>query len=215
MTDDNDTRSGVVVISLNRLELITCVNDGVTNPVTALWTRTSGAVGIPARVNDLVGDPAGRSYITGYTTGGLDGNPMIGGRDAFLHARDRNGDRIWSVQLGAPGSFAQGYGIATNRTWEEIYVSGGAQGDVGNLTNTTVMKAHNYVAKFDTAGNRLWVVQQDPAVSPAGGQAAVYSNGVNREPNGNLYLGGYTGGNFGGNTLVGTSDTFVTKLAAP
>ncbi|RKH35919.1 hypothetical protein D7Y13_00550 [Corallococcus praedator] len=446
VTDDNDTRAGVVVISLNRLELITCVNDGITNPVTALWTRTSGAVGTPVRVHDLVGDPAGRSYITGFTTGGLDGNPMIGGMDAFLHARDWNGDRIWSVQLGAPDSIALGYGIATNRTWEEIYVggftdgsmhgtprvgsrdafvtkyrytgvrqwtrqqgvagtstegydvavdtadnaflvgtatggldgntrtgdkdvfvtkydaagtrqwtrqmgaagqntvgrraatdaagnvyvsgwtyggldgntrqgvqdafvikydsagvkqwtrqlgssgnnvwlygsttdaagnvyltgqsgggldgnpnptpgsdaylakydpsgnrlwtrefsaangiwasgifidetgiyvSGGAQGDVGNLTNTTVLKGHNYVAKFDTAGNRLWVVQQNPAVSPAGGPAPVYSNGVNREFNGSLYLGGYTEGNFGGNTLVGTYDAFVTKLAAP
>ncbi|RKG86725.1 SBBP repeat-containing protein [Corallococcus terminator] len=446
VTDDNDTRAGVVVISLNRLELITCVNDGITNPVTALWTRTSGAVSTPVRVHDLVGDPAGRSYITGFTTGGLAGSPMIGGMDAFLHARDWNGDNIWSLQLGVPDSVTLGYGIATNRTWEEIYVagftdgamdgtpkvgardafvtkyrytgvrqwtrllgvagtstegydvavdtadnafvvgttlggmdgntrtgpqdvfvtkydaagiklwtrqmgaasqntvgrraatdaagnvyvsgwtyggldgntrvgaqdafvikydsagvkqwtrqlgssgnnvwlygsatdaagnvyltgqsgggldgnpnptpggdvylakydpsgnrlwtrefsaangiwasgifidttgiyvSGGAQGDVGNIANATFVKGHNYVAKFDTAGNRLWVVQQNPAVSPAGGQASVYSNGVNRESNGNLYLGGYTDGNFGGNTLVGTSDAFVTKLAAP
>ncbi|RKH21181.1 hypothetical protein D7X74_01985 [Corallococcus sp. CA047B] len=329
VTDDNDTRAGVVVISLNRLELITCVNDGITNPVTALWTRTSGAVGTPVRVHDLVGDPAGRSYITGFTTGGLDGNTRTGDKDVFVTKYDAAGTRQWTRQMGAAGQNTVGrraatdaagnvyvsgwtyggldgntrqgvqdafvikydsagvkqwtrqlgssgnnvwlYGAATdaagnlyltgqsgggldgnpnptpgsdaylakydpsgNRLWTRefsaangiwasgifidetgIYVSGGAQGDVGNLTNTTVLKGHNYVAKFDTAGNRLWVVQQNPAVSPAGGPAPVYSNGVNREFNGSLYLGGYTEGNFGGNTLVGTYDAFVTKLAAP
>ncbi|WP_338868355.1 SBBP repeat-containing protein [Myxococcus stipitatus] len=85
---------------------------------------------------------------------------------------------------------------------------------MGNPTNTTFSVAHPYVAKFDTSGNRQWLVQQNAATN-AGAPSPVYSNGVNVDGDGNIYLGGYFTGTFDGNAKAGDPDSFVSKLAAP
>nr|WP_227026951.1 SBBP repeat-containing protein [Corallococcus soli] len=180
---------------------------------TKQWTRQFGAAGNNAWLYGAATDAAGNLYLTGQSGGGLDGNPNpTTGGDAYLIKYDPSGNRLWTREFSsAHGIWASGIFIDDTG----IYVSGGSPGDVGNLANTTLGKAHNYVAKFDTAGNRLWVVQQNPAVTAAGALAPVYSNGVNRDFNNRLYLGGYVEGNFDGNVLVGQYDAFVTKLAAP
>nr|WP_253899758.1 SBBP repeat-containing protein [Corallococcus carmarthensis] len=204
VTDDNDTRAGVVVVSMRQLELIHCANDGTSNPVTALWTRTAGAAGYWTQVQDLVGDPAGRSYVTGITTGGLLGNAMVGPMDAFLHARDWNGNVLWSKQIGVPGGVTLGYDIARNSTWEELFVGGFTS---GALDGTPVVGERDaFLTKYRYTGVRQWTRQV--------GGAGVITEGYGAAVDGlgNSFLAGSANGGVDGNTRIGNYDAFVTKF---
>lgn len=176
-----------------------------------LWTRQLGSGGNTVWLYGSATDAAGNVYVTGQSGGGLDGNPnTTAAGDVYLSKYDASGTRQWTREFSATnGIFASGLFIDASG----VYVSGGGRGDVGNPANTTYSVAHNYIAKFDTAGTRQWVLQQNPAMA-AGAPSPVYSNGVSRAPNGAFYLGGYTGGNFDGNVLFGDTDGFVTKLPA-
>ncbi|HZI15543.1 MAG TPA: hypothetical protein VE153_34545 [Myxococcus sp.] len=113
--------------------------------------------------------------------------------------------------LGASGG-VWARGVVVNASG--VFVAGSGQGDVGNPSGIGPSNAHNYVAKFDLAGTRQWVTQQSPAKLPSGADTPVMCQGLAMDPSGNFYLGGYTGGSFDGNTLVGSDDGFVTKLPA-
>ncbi|MCP3141818.1 SBBP repeat-containing protein [Pyxidicoccus xibeiensis] len=205
ITDDNDTRSGIVVISIGRLELLHCV----TAPYSAtqsVWTRTTGSPAGFTRVHDMAGDPAGRTYITGMTQLGLDGAQAVGGMDAFLQARDWNGAKLWSVQIGAPNGAAWGYGIAQNRTWEEIYVAGIVSGSIDGTPTTGFGEA--FLTKYRYTGLRQWTRQLGNAGSDTEGF------GVAVDAADNAFLGGTVEGALDGNPAIGTSDAFVTKYDA-
>ncbi|NBD07942.1 MULTISPECIES: SBBP repeat-containing protein [Corallococcus] len=204
VTDDNDPRAGIVVISLSRLELITCANDGVTNPATPVWTRTFGAAGAPTQVMDLSGDSAGRSYVTGYTSGGVNGAPMVGLMDSFIQARNWDGVITWSKPIGAPGSVALGYGIATSSNFEEIAVAGFTDGSVDGTPKIGNRDA--FLTKYRYTAARQWTRQ----VGGAGFNTEGYDTAF--DTSGNSFLMGSTYGGLDGNTLTGTIDVFVTKF---
>ncbi|MFP2906569.1 SBBP repeat-containing protein [Pyxidicoccus sp. 3LFB2] len=205
ITDDNDTRAGIVVVSMYKLELINCSTPAY--PVTqALWTRTTGVAGTFTRVHDIAGDPAGRSYVTGMTTGALEGIPMVGAMDGFLQARDWSGGTIWSKQLGAPGTLTLGYGIAQNRTWEEIYVAGFTDGSVDGTPEMGGREA--LLTKYRYTGVRQWTRQLGaPGVNTEGYGVAV--DGAD-----NSFLVGSVNGGLDGNVRAGTFDAFVSKYDA-
>ncbi|QSQ26004.1 SBBP repeat-containing protein [Pyxidicoccus parkwayensis] len=202
ISDDNDTRSGIVVISMGRLELLNCATS--TYPAAnAAWTKTTGSAGGFTRVHDLVGDPVGRTYITGMTQPGLDGSPLVGLMDAFLQARDANGNKLWSVQIGAPGGLALGYGIARNRTWEDIYVGGFVDGSVDGTPTTGYREA--LLTKYRYTGVRQWTRQLGNVGSNTEG-FGVAVDGLD-----NAFIAGTVEGALDGNPAIGTSDAFVAK----
>jgi hypothetical protein len=195
-TDDNDTRTGVEVISLARVELMGCSGQPD-------WTRTIGATGAWTQGMALVGDPAGRSYLSGMTTGAVNGVPMIGAMDAYVRAYDWAGGTIWSQTLGVPGSVAVSYGIATNRTWEEIYAVGYVSGGLDG--NTPVGGTDAFVTNIRYTGVKHWTRQ----LGAAGVQTEAY--GVAVDSSNNVFVVGTVTGGLDGNTLTGSSDLFVTK----
>ncbi|WP_164018507.1 SBBP repeat-containing protein [Pyxidicoccus trucidator] len=202
ITDDNDTRAGIVVVSLGKLELLNCVT--ATYPVTqATWTRTTGSPAGFTRVHDITGDPAGRTYVTGMTQPGLDGTPLVGLLDGFLQARDWNGAKIWSAQIGAPGGIALGYGVAHNRTWEEIYVAGFVDGSIDGTPSTGYREA--FLMKTRYTGVRQWTRQLGNVGSSTEGYAAAVDAADN------VFLAGTVEGALDGTARIGTSDAFVSK----
>lgn len=205
ISDDNDTRTGIVVISMGRLELLNCASS--TYPATqAAWTRTTGSPGGFTRVHDMTGDPSGRTYITGMTQPGLDGSPLVGLMDAFLQARDSAGNKLWSVQIGAPDGIALGYGVARSRTWEDIYVGGFANGSVDGTPTTGYREA--LLAKYRYTGVRQWTRQLGNVGSSTEGYG-VAVDGLD-----NVFLAGTVEGALDGQAAIGTSDAFVTKYDA-
>ena len=68
-----------------------------------LWTRQMGTI-----YNDMAfgvfADPTGNVYVTGYTSGSLDGNTGTGGADIFVVKYASNGTKLWTRQLGSPQS---------------------------------------------------------------------------------------------------------------
>jgi hypothetical protein len=206
VTDDNDARTGIEVVSMRQLELIHCSNAGPYTPVSALWTRTAGAAGYWAQVQGLVGDPAGRSYAAGITTGGLLGNAMVGLMDAFLHARDWNGNVLWSKQIGAPGAITLGYDIVRNSTWEEVFVGGFTSGSLDGAP--LVGQRDAFLTKYRYTGVRQWTRQ-------VGGPGVITEGyGVAVDGMGNAFLAGTANGGVDGNTRIGNYDAFVTKFDA-
>ncbi|MFE8602782.1 SBBP repeat-containing protein [Archangium violaceum] len=200
VTDDNDSRAGVEVISLGRMELIGCATGGV-----PIWTRLQGSAGGFIRVHDLATDPAGRSYTTGMTTGSFSG-PLVGVMDGFLNAYDWNGNLIWSRQMGAPNTITLGYGIVRNRRFEEIFV-GGFTG--GALDGGPLMSGRDaFVTKYRYTGVRGWTRQ----IGAPGASTEGYGIGVDAADN--SFLVGSTDGSLDGNTRIGAYDAFVTKYDA-
>ncbi|MCP3105494.1 SBBP repeat-containing protein [Myxococcus sp. K15C18031901] len=204
VTDDNDAAPGVHVVSLRTLELITCVNDGVPNPVSAQWTQTFGATGASTQVLDLAGDSTGNTYVTGYTGGALNGTPMVGLLDSFLQARNAGGTLLWSKPIGAPGNFALGYGIATGQASDDVYVAGYTAGSVDGTP--IIGQTDAFVTKYRKTGVRQWTRQ----VGGAGFATEGYDVAVDASDN--VFLVGVAEGGLDGNTRVGNRDMIVTKF---
>ena len=61
------------------------------------------------------------------------------------------------------------------------------------------------VVKYDTSGTKQWAYQY-------GTSSDDFGEGIVVDSAGNLYVTGYTSGNFYGNVNAGSSDVFLMKL---
>ncbi len=99
---------------------------------TKLWTEQLGT----ANYNDGRGvsvDGRGNAYVTGYTSGGLDGNTSAGGVDMFLTKYDTDGTKLWTEQLGT-ASYDGGHGVSVDGSGN-AYVTGSTRGDFDGNAN--------------------------------------------------------------------------------
>ena len=90
------------------------------------WTRQFGTGGVDVAYG-VTTDTAGRVYVTGYTTGALEG-AGAGGSDAFVRAFDGSGDLRWTRQFGTGGADVAN-GIATDAEGD-VYVAGRTGGSL-------------------------------------------------------------------------------------
>jgi len=101
-------------------------------------------------------------------------------------------------------SYDFGEAVATDNAGNIILV-GETQGSVGAGGNAG--RYDMFVAKYDSAGTRLWLRQR-------GSDQREFAFGVAADPSGNIYTTGYTGGSFDGNSHTGDNtrfDVFVMK----
>ncbi|AGC46580.1 hypothetical protein MYSTI_05300 [Myxococcus stipitatus DSM 14675] len=233
-----------------------------------LWTRTVGMSGERTESRRVATDSAGNVYVSGWTTGGLDGNTVNSPSDVFVTKFNGSGVKQWTRQAGTSTGGAFNYDTTTDsdgnvylagvspggmdgvpdgsnqsnafvvkyspsgvRLWvwelssgsgsavtgifarpEGLYVSGSGSGDVSRADDMSGGAIHSFVARLDFSGNVMWVVQQPPAVKN-GVPIDVQPYGLSVDSSGSPYLGGFLYGDFDGNTLKGSPDAFVTKLA--
>ncbi|MBU8899765.1 SBBP repeat-containing protein [Corallococcus sp. M34] len=202
ISDDNDTRAGIVVISMGTLELIGCAP----TTVNALWVKTQGAPDGFTRQHDLVGDLAGRTYVTGMTNVGLEGNPAVSAMDGFLNAYNSSGAKIFAAQFGVTNGATVGYGIARNSTYEQIYVAGLTD---GSLDGTASSGGRDFfLTKYRYTGVRQWTRQ----LGVSGYSTEGY--GVAVDGSDNAFVVGSTDAGLDGNVRTGRYDAFVTKYDA-
>jgi hypothetical protein len=150
----------------------------------------------------IASDSTNNVYVTGSTNGGLDGNTMMSSQDIFVTKFDSNGIKQWTKQLGVSGYNTYTSSIAVDST-SSIYISGYTNGGLDG--NTLVGTNDLFVTKYNTSGTRQWT--QQLGVSGKNTTA----NSVAVDSANNIYLTGTTDGGLDGNTLAGTSDTFITK----
>ncbi|WP_253899500.1 SBBP repeat-containing protein [Corallococcus carmarthensis] len=152
------------------------------------WVRQLGA-NLDEQANAVA--VSGTSvYVAGQTTSQLGADPKAGGQDAFIARYDTAGNLQWVHQLGTT-QMDRATAVATDADGN-AYVAGTTFGGLDFYTNAGGIDY--FIAKYDAAGNRLWLRQN-------GTQMDDFATGIAIGADDTLYFAGYTGGSFanGGN----------------
>ena len=168
---------------------------------TRQWTRLSGTTGGDESGWSAVAvDGSGNIYVTGYTSGNLDGETNAGGSDAVLIKYNSSGTRQWTRLLGSAASDSA-WSVGVDGSGN-VYISGFTAGSLGDQTNSGGTDA--FLAKYNPSGTLQWVRQ-------LGNATLTYSYAVAVASSGNAYISGMTRGSLDGETNVGIQDIFVAK----
>ncbi len=150
-----------------------------------LWILQFGGSGHD-EVRSAAQDEAGGVYLGGFTNSSL-GGPFSGGLyDSWFARYDSAGNQLWIRQLGtATGDFANATAPDGSRG---VYVSGFTGGSLGGLSAGNI---DAWLARYDSAGNQIWIRQLGTS-SPDAASAAVWDGSSS------VYIGGLTNGNLVG-----------------
>ena len=116
---------------------------------TKQWTKQLGTSSTDYATG-IATDSSGNVYVTGSTSGGLDGNTSAGSSDLFVVKYDSSGTKQWTRQLGSYSSDVAN-GIATD-SGGNVYVTGYTSGGLDG--NTSAGSADLFIVKYDTNGNK-------------------------------------------------------------
>jgi hypothetical protein len=160
-----------------------------------LWIRQFGTTRFD-QARALAPDGAGGVLVAGRTDGSL-GGPNAGGRDVFLARYDSVGERLWILQFGTRG-YDQVYALAPDGAGG-VMVAGMTEGSLAGHAG----RDDAYLARYDSAGNRLWIRQFGTSVDDSA--RALAPDGA-----GGAIVTGFTHGSLGGPS-AGGSDAFVAR----
>ncbi|MCH8270364.1 MAG: SBBP repeat-containing protein, partial [Planctomycetes bacterium] len=165
-----------------------------------LWIRQFGTTQSDG-ASALAPDDAGGMFVGGWTAGNL-GGPHSGLADAFVARYDADGNQIWITQFGT-GSDDPVWALAPDGAGG-VMVAGHTRGSLGG-PNAGIEDA--FLARYDVAGNRLWIRQfgtnrQDRA-------RALAPDGA-----GGVFVAGETNGSLGGPFAGGLRDAFLARYDA-
>jgi hypothetical protein len=172
---------------------------------TKQWTRMLGSLPVNGGNGDngsgVAVDVNGNIYVSGITQGNLDGNTNAGGDfDIFLVKYDASGTKQWTRQLGTSAS-DESAGVAVD-TSGSAYVTGNTNGDLDGNSNAGGYDM--FLVKYDASGSKQWTRQ-------LGTSEADWAYDVSVDASGNVYVTGFTNGDFDGNTSEGNPDMFLVK----
>ncbi|HLG02603.1 MAG TPA: SBBP repeat-containing protein, partial [Bacteroidia bacterium] len=179
------------------------------------WMQHAGGATIDEGA-DIGIDAAGNSCITGYfTTTANFGALSIGSSgldDIYVASLNTSGIFNWAVKAGGSGS-DRALSIKVDAAGNS-YITGFFNGTATFGGNTVISSGVQdiFIAKYDNAGNCVWVQR-------AGGSGSDIGNGITVDNAGNVIVTGEFAGSaaFGSttlNSLNGTTDVFTTKLDA-
>ena len=167
---------------------------------TKQWTKQLGTSGSDVG-NRVTIDNSSNIYITGSTTGGLDGNTHSGGWDIFLVKYNSSGDKQWTKQLGTTSGSDYGNGVTVDYS-NNIYVTGTAEDGLDG--NSAAGSDDIILIKYFDNGTKQWTKQIGTSGSDGG-------FGVTVDNSSNIYITGYTNGVLDGSTYSGSADMFLLK----
>ncbi|MCB1158244.1 MAG: SBBP repeat-containing protein [Leptospiraceae bacterium] len=173
---------------------ITCASSSWTKQIGVASKFTTGA--------RITLDSNGNIYMTGNTSGALDGNTLTGSQDVFVIKYDSSGTKQWTKLMGSVSQFTAGTGIATDSTGN-VYVTGNTTGALDGNTQTGIRDV--FVIKYDSSGTKQWTKQMGVATKNTQGQSLTIDS------SGNIYVTGETGGALDSQTLNGNQDGFIIK----
>jgi catechol 2,3-dioxygenase-like lactoylglutathione lyase family enzyme len=161
-----------------------------------LWIRQLGTSAVD-NVEAAAPDGSGGVYVSGWTRGSL-GGPHVGFTDAWLARYDGAGNQLWIRQLGT-STWDEAYAAAPDGSGG-VYVGGSTKGNLG------APKAGGYdvwLARYDGAGNQLWIRQLGTSSEESATAAAP-------DGSGGVYVNGWTDGSLGGPN-AGSRDVWLAR----
>lgn len=171
---------------------------------TLLWVRLLGTAGNedPAGIflRDVADSPV-TVFISGTTTGDLDGNGNKGAEDIFVAKYDASGSIQWVTQLGSAAS-DKAIAMAGDSSGN-VYITGSTAGNLDSNVNSGPDDV--FLAKYNTSGVKQWVTLLGSAGSDVGRDVIL-------DGSGNIYVTGSTDGSLDGNPVSGNIDAFVAKF---
>jgi hypothetical protein len=181
--------------------------DGSASLATGLVYLTPGAYQMGGPVDDrtsgVVVDAEGSVYVSGGTTGALDGLGA-GDFDALLVKYDAAGRRVWTRQLGT-SVWDYARDVAIDRGTGDVLIVGYGAGDI-DADGTTAGGTDVFVARFTADGARVWVRQIGTTGNDEAWDLAV-------DASGNTVVSMWTDAAFAGATSAGGLDYAVARLA--
>jgi hypothetical protein len=142
-------------------------------------------------------DGSGGVYVGGYTYGSL-GGPNAGSVDAWIARYDSSGNQVWIRQLGSPG--VEVANAAAPDGSGGVYIGGWTQGSLGG-PNAGGFDA--WIARYDGAGNQVWIRQ-------FGSLDDDVANAAAPDGSGGVYVDGNTYGSLGGPN-AGSYDAWLAR----
>jgi hypothetical protein len=166
---------------------------------TKQWTKQLGSSGYDTGSGVTV-DSSDNIYVTGTTSGGLDGNTNSGDQDIFLVKYNSSGTKQWTKQLGTSATDI-GNGVTVDSS-DNIYVTGSTGGGLDGNTNSGWRDI--FLVKYNSSGTKQWTKQLGTSGIDWGYEVTVDSSN-------NIYVTGSTGGGLDGNTSSGGNDLILVK----
>jgi hypothetical protein len=162
-----------------------------------VWTTQLGTRGSDRSWSVAV-DASDNAYISGYTSGSLDGS-NAGNYDAFVGKFDSGGNEVWTTQIGT-SSHDYSYSIAVDASGN-AYISGYTSGSLGG---SNAGSGDAFLSKLDSDGNEVWTTQIGTSMWDGSSSVAV-------DAFGNAYISGSTEGDLGG-LNAGRRDVFLSMF---
>ncbi len=164
-----------------------------------LWVRQLGTFSSES-VASAAGDGSGGVYVCGNTGGSL-GGTSAGQSDAWLARYDAAGVQLWVRQFGTTAVDAA-HAAAPDGSGG-VYLSGFTGGILGG---PSAGARDAWLARYDAAGNRLWIRQ-------LGTNSDDYAYGAALDGSGGVYVSGETRGSLGGPS-AGEWDAWLARYDA-
>jgi len=165
------------------------------------WLRPAAATGNSGG-RGVVSDRYGNTYVSGFYSGtatvGTNILISLGGQDIFLARYDSAGNPVWARSAGSTLNDL-GWAVATDPAGNVVVVGSiRTNATFGGVTVTNAGVFDPFVAKYDPAGNLLWV-------RTAAGTADERGFGVTTDAAGNIYTCGFFNGplSFSGTVITG------------
>ncbi len=216
-TTESDTAKGVAAVGTDAIVVVGETQGALPGQVSAgltdafvrsydaagsiVWTEQFGS-SADDRVAGVASDGAGHIIVAGMAGEALPGQTSEGSADAFIRKYDTDGSVLWTRQFGTSGFDS----IATLAVDEDDNII--VAGRTGGAFPTYSLVGFNdiFIAKYDSSGTRLWVLQFGV------GSGALYPYALGADASGDVFVAGRAeDATLPGQTSSGGNDAFVRK----
>lgn len=184
-------RAGIIIIGLATFAI---KSESQTN---FIWGRQYGSDKDEYVMNHVV-DNIGNIYVSGKTTGTMDGKNQ-GKNDGFITKIDSLGKTLWTKQFGTEEEEDIQWSAIDNTGC--VYITGST---TGVLKDKNFGKEDIFIAKYNPDGKMEWVRQ-------IGTDSTDIARGIYTDKSGYIYVTGITNGTLGKSSF-GKADGFILKL---